>query len=82
MHQLISHCLISLDPCYLTLFAVINDIFFQVEKGPLEDSVQWLMSLQQEDGCFEKQGYVHSSSLQGEIEVQFMVFKVLNLQTN
>ena len=82
MHQFFGHCHISLDLCYLALFAVINDIFFQVEKGPLEDSVQWLMSLQQEDGCFEKQGYVHSSSLQGEIEVQFMVFKVLNLQTN
>jgi len=39
--------------------------FIEVDAGRLEESVAWLVGSQLENGCFEKRGYVYSSSLQG-----------------
>jgi len=39
--------------------------FTSVDEKKLKKSVDWLLNTQMENGCFDKKGYVHSSSLQG-----------------
>ena len=39
--------------------------FIQIDARLVQDSVNWLISNQMENGCFMKRGYVHSSYLKG-----------------
>ena len=52
---------------WLTAFVVRSfseaSEYISVESEVVQKSINWLMESQQEDGCFEKRGYVHSSTL-------------------
>lgn len=54
---------------WLTAFVVKSfseaSEFIDVDQRDVEDSVDFLMSLQKENGCFQSSGYVYSSSLKG-----------------
>jgi len=39
--------------------------FIEVDEDSLQESVDWLIGTQQEDGCFPQLGYVHSHYLKG-----------------
>ena len=52
---------------WLTAFVVRSfseaSDYILVESKEVQKSINWLMESQQENGCFEKRGYVHSSTL-------------------
>ena len=54
---------------WLTAFVVKSfsqaSQYIQVDLGNFQQSVDWLMGSQMEDGCFPKLGFVHSSYLKG-----------------
>jgi hypothetical protein len=54
---------------WLTAFVVKSfseaSEFIDVDQKDVEESVEFLMSLQKENGCFKSSGYVYSSSLKG-----------------
>jgi len=54
--------------------------YIKIDDEKLEESVKWLLGSQQENGCFEKKGYVYSSSLQGgNSESSLNAFVLLSL---
>ena len=54
---------------WLTAFVVKSfsqaSQYIEVDGGTLQQSVDWLLESQSEEGCFPKLGYVHSSYLKG-----------------
>lgn len=54
---------------WLTAFVVKSfseaSEFIDVDKKDVQESVDWLLATQMENGCFRKRGYVYSSSLKG-----------------